>query len=71
MESVSAFIRHGTCVGLLDPLTARRYAGRGISVHPFDPPVIYKIALVVPRDRLRSAILEKFIETVKTEFTAL
>ena len=69
MESVSAFIRHGACIGLLDPFTARRYAGEGISFRPFEPTISYKIALVLPRDRLRSVILEEFVSMLRNEFS--
>ncbi|MBT5048278.1 MAG: LysR family transcriptional regulator [Rhodospirillaceae bacterium] len=71
MESVSAFIRHGAGVGLLDPLTAKRYVGDGLIVRPFEPSIPHKIALVLPRDRLRSVILEEFIASLKAAFAAL
>ena len=71
MESVSAFVRQGAGVGLLDPFTARRYEHDGIAVRPFEPAINYKIALLLPRDRLRSAILDAFIEAVKAEFEAV
>lgn len=71
MESVSAFIRYADCVGLLDPLTAKRYAGNGIAVRPFEPSITYKIALVLPRDRLRSVILDAFISVLKAEFATV
>jgi DNA-binding transcriptional LysR family regulator len=65
MESVSGFLRHDAGVGLLDPLTAKRYAGQGLVVRPFVPSITQKIALVLPRDRLRSAILEEFIAVLR------
>ena len=68
MESVSAFIRQGAGVGLLDPLTAQRYIHKGIVVRRFEPAVTYSIALLLPRDRLRSTLLDKFIRALKLEF---
>ncbi|NKB19323.1 MAG: LysR family transcriptional regulator [Alphaproteobacteria bacterium] len=66
MESVSGFLRHGAGVGLLDPLTARRYAGQEIVIRPFAPSITQKIALVLPRDRLRSVVLEEFIKVLRS-----
>ena len=71
MESVSGFLRHGAGVGLLDPLTARRYAGQGVVVRPFAPSVTQKIALVLPRDRLRSTVLGAFLEMLRTAFAEI
>jgi DNA-binding transcriptional LysR family regulator len=68
MESVSAFVRQGAGVGLLDPLTAQRYIPDGIVLRRFEPAIIYKIALLVPRDRLRSTLLEAFIKSLRLEF---
>lgn len=71
MESVSAFIRHGAGVGLLDPFTAQRYARDGIAVRRFDATIGYRIALVFPRDRLRSAILSSFAEKLRAAFESV
>jgi DNA-binding transcriptional LysR family regulator len=71
MESVSAFIRRGAGVGILDPLTAQRYAGDGIVMRRFEPAITYQIALLLPRGRLQSALLEEFIGTVKSDFDAM
>lgn len=68
MESVSAFIRQRAGVGLLDPFSARHGENNGIVVRRFEPAIIYRIAMLLPRDRMRSSILEEFIETVKSEF---
>jgi DNA-binding transcriptional LysR family regulator len=70
MESVSGFLRHGAGAGLLDPLTAKRYAGQGLVVRPFVPSIMQKIALVLPRDRLRSVILEEFISVLRSALAA-
>ena len=67
-ESVSAFIRQGAGVGLLDPLTAQHYVDKGIVVRRFEPAVTYKIALLLPRDRLRSTLLDEFIRALRLEF---
>jgi DNA-binding transcriptional LysR family regulator len=71
MESVSAFIRQGAGVGLLDPLTAQRYIGKGIVVRQFEPAVTYNIALLLPRDRLRSNLLDEFVRSLRSEFGAV
>jgi DNA-binding transcriptional LysR family regulator len=71
MESVSAFIRQGAGVGMLDPLTAQRYAGDGIVMRRFEPAIDFKIALLLPRGRPQSAVLEEFISAVKSKFDAM
>ena len=71
MESVSAFIRHGAGIGLLDPFTAQRYSRNGISIRRFEPTIHYRIALLFPRDRLRSEILASFADTLRSEFDAV
>jgi DNA-binding transcriptional LysR family regulator len=68
MESVSAFVRQGAGVGLLDPLTALRYVKDGIVARRFEPAVTFKVALLLPRDRLRSTLLDEFIKTLRQEF---
>jgi DNA-binding transcriptional LysR family regulator len=70
MESVSSFLRHGAGAGLLDPLTAKRYAGQGLVVRPFVPSITQKIALVLPRDRLRSVVLEEFVAVLRSALAA-
>lgn len=71
MESVSAFVRHGAGIGLLDPMTARRYRGDDIVIRPFHPAISYRIALMQPRDRLRSTILQNFIDILKSELSSV
>ncbi|MGB0577582.1 MAG: hypothetical protein ACPGPC_15755 [Alphaproteobacteria bacterium] len=51
---------------ILDPITAKRYAGPELVVRPFVPSITQKIALVLPRDRLRSVILEEFIAVLRS-----
>ena len=71
MESVSACIRHGAGVGLADPPTARRHGDAEIVFSRFEPAVTFKVALVLPRDRLRPGILEAFLRVLKSDLSAL
>lgn len=71
MESVCACIRHGAGVGLVDPLTARRHRDGDIAFIEFQPHVTFKVALLLPRDRQRSAILEAFVPTLRSHLVAL
>ena len=66
MESVCAYIRHGAGVGLIDPLTARRHRDGGIDFVEFEPGVTFTVALLFPRDRQRSAILEGFMRAFRS-----
>ena len=71
MESVCAYIRHGAGVGLVDPLTARCHRDGDIAFIEFEPGVTFKVALLLPRDRQRSAILEGFVRALKSHLAAL
>lgn len=59
-ESASAFIRNGAGIGLLDPLTADRYSGKGVIVRPFEPAILQRIFILIPQERPRSRLLEAF-----------
>lgn len=71
MESVCAYIRHGAGVGLVDPLTARHHRDGDIAFLEFEEGVTFKVALLLPRDRQRSAILEGFVRALKSDLMAL
>ena len=71
MESVSACIRHAAGVGLVDPLTAQRHGDAEIVFSRFEPAVTFKVALVLPRDRLRSGILEEFLRILEFGFVGV
>lgn len=71
MESVCAYIRHGPGVGLVDPPTARRHRNGDIAFIEFEPHVTFKVALLLPRDRQRSAILEAFVPALKSHLAEL
>lgn len=71
MESACVFIRQGAGVSLLDPFTARRHADDGIVIRRFEPAIDYKIALLLPRDRLQSAVLDSFIRSVRSELDSV
>ena len=59
-ESVSSFIRNGAGIGILDPITAHRYAGKGLDSVRFEPKIFRKIYILIPNNRPRSRILELF-----------
>ncbi len=67
MESVCAYIRHGAGIGLVDPLTARHNRDGDIDFIEFEPHVIFKVALLLPRDRQRSAILKGFMRALQSD----
>lgn len=59
-ESAASFIRRGTGIGLIDPITAQRYAGNGLVTCPFEPTVYQSIYLLTPADRPVSNLLKLF-----------
>ena len=61
-ESVAGFIRRGVGVGLLDQITAQRYAGSNIVTRTFQPAIYQSVYLLVPADRPVSRLLELFRE---------
>ncbi|MCY4551092.1 MAG: LysR substrate-binding domain-containing protein [Defluviicoccus sp.] len=71
MESVCGYVRHGAGIGLVDPLTARRHRDRHIAFCEFEPGVTFRVALLLPRDRQRSAILEGFMRALRSDLMAL
>lgn len=66
-ESAAGFIRRNVGVGLLDPVTAARYAGKNIVIKPFEPRVFQSIYFLIPSDRPVSRILDLFRKQLRTD----
>lgn len=59
-ESAASFIKRGVGIGLMDPITAQRYAENGLLTRSFEPTVYQSIYLLVPADRPVSNLLKLF-----------
>ena len=70
-ESACGFIGRGIGAGLIDPITAGRYAGDTIETRRFTPEVTQTIYLLTPADRLVSSLLRAFRERLLGELKAL
>ena len=58
--TLCALVARGLGVAVIDPLTARTFAGHGIEVRPFAPAVPYELKLVFNAHRPRTAPAEAF-----------
>lgn len=58
--TLCALVARGMGVAVIDPLTARTFAGHGIAVRPFVPAVPYELKLVWNAHRPRTAPAEAF-----------
>ena len=70
-ESACGFIRRGIGMGLLDPITASRYAGAGLELRRFEPEVVQSMFLLVPADRPASRLLLAFRNRLTAELEVL
>lgn len=70
-ESACSFIRGGVGVGILDVITASRYAGHSIETRAFEPTVWQNLFLLTPKDRPTSSILRLFIDELKLQLEEL
>lgn len=59
--TICAMIAAGLGVGLVDPLTANPYLGRGLVLRPFEPALHFRTLLILPPHRPPSRNVEDFI----------
>jgi DNA-binding transcriptional LysR family regulator len=64
--TICAMVAVGLGIGLVDPLTAEPYLGRGLSLRPFEPDLYFKTLLIQPPNRQPSRIVEEFIKALRT-----
>lgn len=60
-----AFVSYGAGVALVDPFTASVYEDRGLVTRPFRPRIPYELGVLYPLDRVRSRLLEAFVDAFK------
>jgi len=60
-----AFVSYGTGAAIVDPFTAEKFSQQGLIVKPFEPDIDYRIGLLYPLDRVRSRLLDAFVDMLK------
>ena len=63
--TICAMVAAGLGIGLVDPLTAEPYEGRGLTLKPFQPELYFRTLLIRPPNRLPSRILDDFMNTLR------
>lgn len=63
--TICAMVAAGIGVGLVDPLTAEPYEGRGLTLRPFEPELYFRTLLIRPPNRLPSLILAEFLDDLR------
>jgi len=63
--TICAMVAAGIGVGLVDPLTAEPYEGRGLTLRPFEPALYFRTLLIKPPNRLPSRILAEFLDDLR------
>jgi DNA-binding transcriptional LysR family regulator len=63
---ICAMVAEGVGISILDPLTARAYAGPTLAIRPFEPAVPYELKLVLPAGQPCSDRAHAFIMLLQT-----
>lgn len=59
--TICAMVAAGIGIGLVNPLTAEPFLGKGLILRPFEPAVHFRTLLILPPHRPPSRILQDFI----------
>ncbi|MDK1376789.1 MULTISPECIES: LysR substrate-binding domain-containing protein [unclassified Sinorhizobium] len=62
--TVCAMVQAGIGIGMVNPMTAEPFVGRGLSIRAFEPAVYFKTLLLLPPNRQPSRIVSDFVEEV-------
>lgn len=60
--TICAMVQAGLGVGLVNPMTAEPYIGRGLKIIPFEPAVYFRTLLVLPPNRYPPRIVSDFVD---------
>lgn len=63
--TICAMVAAGIGIGLVDPLTAEPYIGRGLSLKRFEPALHFRTLLITPPNRMASRHLQEFIADLR------
>lgn len=59
--TICAMVQAGLGVGMVNPMTAEPYIGRGLKVIPFKPSIYFRTLLVLPPNKYPSRIVSDFV----------
>lgn len=62
--TICAMVQAGMGIGMVNPMTAELYVGRGLSLRPFEPAVYFRTLLLLPPNRRPSRIVSDFVDEV-------
>lgn len=65
--TICAMVAAGIGIGLVDPLTAEPYLGRGLTLKPFEPALHFRTLLITPPNRIASRHLQEFISDLNRQ----
>ncbi len=60
-----AMVAAGGGVSIVDPVSAKVYAGRGVVARPFQPAIRFDVGLLFPAHRPRSLLMQNFVIELK------
>lgn len=60
--TICAMVNAGLGCGIVNPLTAEPYVGKGLSLRPFEPALFFRTLLLLPPNRSQSRIVRDFVE---------
>lgn len=63
--TICAMVAAGIGIGLVDPLTAEPYIGRGLVLKTFEPALHFRTLLITPPNRMASRHLDEFIADLR------
>ncbi len=62
--TICAMVQAGLGVGMVNPMTAEPYVGRGLRIIPFNPAIFFRTLLVLPPNRYPSRVVSDFVDEV-------
>ena len=65
-----AMVASGVGVSIVDPFTAEEYAGRGITIRPFEPTINFEMAVLYSAQRSLSTLAQDFLRGFRSEVAA-
>ena len=60
--TICAMVQSGLGIGMVNPMTAEPYIGRGLKIIPFEPAVYFRTLLVLPMNKHPSRIVSDFVD---------
>ena len=58
-------VAQGGSISIVDPMTAEKYANGGVVIRPFEPQIVFEVALTLPGDGPHSVLAQDFVTALK------